>query len=218
MFVSVRNELLSDMVIVFTDSSSSCSNGSVDSKRFSSSGDDYILPRTFTRGKTLARITCKNCNQRCIGKIVQTISTDQSNNSTFAASDVNRAKSNASFYHVSCFVCSVCSSSLSRSCGDETGYFEHSGRLFCPKHYQILFGEKCAVCDHYLSGQTLSVFGKQFHKNCLTCNCCGSQIEGNERISNLTSFTAGGSILCNKCSKSICNEDNFLRYVCKLWN
>ena len=200
------------MVLVFTDSSSSCSSGRcLDSISYSSFEDGYTVP-PLTRNRAKARITCKSCNQRCLGKIVQTISTDQSDDSNCVlGADRGVTKPRASFYHVSCFVCSVCSISLSRNVGDETGYFERSGRLFCPKHYQILFGEKCTFCNNYLSGQTLSVFGKQFHKNCLVCNGCGSQIEANERISNFASFSTGGNVLCNKCSKMVCNEDNFLR-------
>ncbi|CAF1266367.1 unnamed protein product [Adineta steineri] len=85
---------------------------------------------------------------------------------TFASNEqiVNAA---GQIWHTQCFVCAQCFQPF------ENGlYFEHDGRKYCERDFQMLFAPCCAECKHPIVGRVIRALQKCFHPDCFHCYLC----------------------------------------------
>ncbi|UJR09881.1 hypothetical protein I4U23_014103 [Adineta vaga] len=70
-------------------------------------------------------------------------------------------------WHTQCFVCAQCFQPF------ENGlYFEHEGRKYCERDFQMLFAPCCAECEHPIVGRVIRAIQKCFHPDCFRCHLC----------------------------------------------
>ncbi|CAF0900674.1 unnamed protein product [Adineta ricciae] len=70
-------------------------------------------------------------------------------------------------WHTQCFVCAQCFQPF------ENGlYFEHDGRKYCERDFQMLFAPCCAECAHPIVGRVIRAIQKCFHPDCFRCHVC----------------------------------------------
>lgn len=94
--------------------------------------------------------------------------------------------------HADCFVCTECLMPFA-----EGKFFENSGRLFCEKDYQALFGSRCARCGETISGRSITALDMKWHPEHFMCDECGKPLAG-------TSFMKRfGRPLCKECLELI---------------
>ncbi|KAM3824153.1 filamin-binding LIM protein 1 isoform 2-T3 [Vipera latastei] len=72
-------------------------------------------------------------------------------------------------YHVKCFTCRMCHSSLAGQ-----SYYQKEGRPLCTACYQTL--EKCDACQAVILHEIVWALGKGYHPECFTCVACSRQI------------------------------------------
>ncbi|GIY35920.1 actin-binding LIM protein 1 [Caerostris extrusa] len=70
-------------------------------------------------------------------------------------------------FHVNCFKCAVCSSSLAQG-----GFFFKEGKYYCTTDYQKIFGTKCAACNKFVEGEVVTALGSTYHQKCFVCGRC----------------------------------------------
>ncbi|XP_058017484.1 filamin-binding LIM protein 1 isoform X2 [Ahaetulla prasina] len=73
-------------------------------------------------------------------------------------------------YHVTCFTCRVCHSSLAGQ-----SYYQKEGRPLCLACYQETL-EKCNACQASILSEIVWAVGKGYHPECFTCVACSQQI------------------------------------------
>lgn len=73
------------------------------------------------------------------------------------------------YFHISCFKCRVCQSSLAQG-----GFFCKDGDYYCTRDYQERFGTKCSHCGRFVEGEVVTALGKTYHSGCFTCARCRS--------------------------------------------
>jgi len=76
-------------------------------------------------------------------------------------------------WHKDCFSCKGCNRSLM----DTSFASGENGAPYCSKCYDEQFGVKCGRCGSAISGQYLSIGGKEYHKECFVCENCGNQFD-----------------------------------------
>ncbi|XP_039223085.1 filamin-binding LIM protein 1 [Crotalus tigris] len=73
-------------------------------------------------------------------------------------------------YHVRCFTCRTCHSSLAGK-----SYYQKEGRPLCTACYQETL-EKCDACQDFILHEIVWALGKGYHPECFTCVACSRQI------------------------------------------
>jgi len=76
-------------------------------------------------------------------------------------------------WHKDCFSCKGCNKTLM----DTSFASGEDGAPYCSKCYDNQFGVKCGRCGSAISGQYLSIAGKEYHKECFVCENCGNQFD-----------------------------------------
>jgi len=78
-------------------------------------------------------------------------------------------------FHLSCYCCTVCGTSLLHS-----DAFEHSGEFVCQKDFRKLTAERCTVCgEPLIDRRVIVISGNKRHEKCLKCKSC-SRVIGRE--------------------------------------
>ncbi|XP_013785692.1 actin-binding LIM protein 3-like, partial [Limulus polyphemus] len=114
------------------------------------------------------KVTCEACRKKCIG---------------------NALRVQEKYFHVDCFKCTVCSTSLASG-----GFFFKAGCYYCTADYQKKFGTKCAACGDYVEGEVVSALGNTYHQRCFVCARCRKVFPTGEKVT----YT-GKECLCSKC-------------------
>jgi LIM domain-containing protein 2 len=92
-------------------------------------------------------------------------------------------------WHKECFVCSSCNKTLISSGFSKTD----SNQPICADCHDNLFGMKCAGCNQAIRSNYISMGGKNYHKDCFTCESCGKPFGGK------VAKTPDGRYLCTAC-------------------
>ncbi|XP_023215767.1 actin-binding LIM protein 3-like [Centruroides sculpturatus] len=116
----------------------------------------------------MGKVLCEGCKKKCVG-------------SALRVQDKH--------FHVDCFKCSVCSTSLAHG-----GFFLKEGHYYCAKDYQKKFGTKCVNCGEYVEGEVVTALGNTYHQKCFVCARCRQPFPTGEKVT----FT-GKECLCSKC-------------------
>ena len=119
------------------------------------------------------------------------------------------AKLDKQIFHVKCFVCHSCKSSL---VGKEV--YVKDGRNFDHKCYISFFSDRCDICHHYIIGNNetyIKTKEKTYHQHCYVCSQCGNSlkrkryyIDGNKRICQ--NCVAGNRFLPSLTSEAMLDE------------
>ncbi|KAG8202041.1 hypothetical protein JTE90_010409 [Oedothorax gibbosus] len=116
----------------------------------------------------MGKVLCENCKKKCVG---------------------NALKVQSKHFHVDCFKCVVCSSSLASG-----GFFFKEGKYYCTADYQKMFGTKCGACNKFVEGEVVTALGSTYHQKCFVCGRCQQPFPPGENVT----FT-GKECLCAKC-------------------
>ncbi|GIY08705.1 actin-binding LIM protein 3 [Caerostris darwini] len=116
----------------------------------------------------MGKVLCENCKKKCVGSTL---------------------KVQNKHFHVNCFKCAVCSSSLAQG-----GFFFKEGKYYCTADYQKIFGTKCAACNKFVEGEVVTALGSTYHQKCFVCGRCRQPFPPGEKVT----FT-GKECLCSKC-------------------
>ncbi|CAF3995052.1 unnamed protein product [Rotaria sordida] len=88
-------------------------------------------------------------------------------------------------------------------------YFEHEGRKYCERDFQILFAPCCAECKQVIVGRIIRALQKCFHPDCFRCQLC-----------HIPLFEIGfsknnGRALCRECyTKEKAKDPSVSQYIC----
>uniref|UniRef100_A0A670ZUS8 Filamin binding LIM protein 1 n=1 Tax=Pseudonaja textilis TaxID=8673 RepID=A0A670ZUS8_PSETE len=111
-------------------------------------------------------------------------------------------------YHVRCFTCRVCHSSLA---GER--YYQKEGRPLCVACYQTTL-EKCDACQASILSEIVWAVGKGYHPECFTCVDCSRQIgsdafavDDEQRALCLPDFYRRFAPVCGVCEEPIIPQD-----------
>jgi len=114
------------------------------------------------------------------------------------------AKLDTRVYHVNCFTCDRCQSSLA----GKAVHIE-DGKKYDEECYQLVATKRCDICEQPITGDNekyIKAKGKMYHTNCYVCSQCGTSlrknrhtVEGKKRIcqacvnANRVSGASGGN-------------------------
>ncbi|KAJ6223678.1 hypothetical protein RDWZM_002223 [Blomia tropicalis] len=125
--------------------------------------------------KPLGKVLCSNpeCSKKCTGNVLRV---------------------GTNYYHVGCFICHDCKSSLAQG-----GFFTQTNEKgkaasYCTKCYQQSFGTKCAACNRFVEGEVVTALGNTYHQHCFRCNRCNQPFSTGEKVT-----WTGKECICNKC-------------------
>ncbi|CAF3159464.1 unnamed protein product [Rotaria sp. Silwood2] len=107
-------------------------------------------------------------------------------------------------WHTQCFVCAQCFQPF------ENGiYFEHEGRKYCERDFQMLFAPCCAECKQAIVGRIIRALQKCFHPDCFRCQLCHiSLLEIGFSKNN-------GRALCRECYTKEKSKDSIVsQHIC----
>ncbi|XP_034257494.1 filamin-binding LIM protein 1 [Pantherophis guttatus] len=111
-------------------------------------------------------------------------------------------------YHVTCFTCRVCHSSLAGQ-----SYYQKEGRPLCVTCYQETL-EKCDACQAFIQSEIVWAVGKGYHPECFTCVACSQQIgsdafavDDDQRALCLPDFYRRFAPVCGVCEEPIIPQD-----------
>ncbi|XP_058017483.1 filamin-binding LIM protein 1 isoform X1 [Ahaetulla prasina] len=111
-------------------------------------------------------------------------------------------------YHVTCFTCRVCHSSLAGQ-----SYYQKEGRPLCLACYQETL-EKCNACQASILSEIVWAVGKGYHPECFTCVACSQQIgsdafavDDDQRALCLPDFYRRFAPVCGVCEEPIIPQD-----------
>lgn len=116
----------------------------------------------------MGKVLCELCKKKCSG---------------------NALRVQDRYFHVECFKCAVCTSSLAQG-----GFFFRDGKYYCTSDYQKMFGTKCAGCGQFVEGEVVTALGNTYHQKCFVCARCRQQFPSGEKVT----YT-GKECLCSKC-------------------
>ncbi|GFY72981.1 actin-binding LIM protein 1 [Trichonephila inaurata madagascariensis] len=116
----------------------------------------------------MGKVLCEVCKKKCSG---------------------NALRVQDRYFHLDCFKCAECSSSLAQG-----GFFVNGGLYYCSKDYQKLFGTRCAECGDYVEGEVVTALGNTYHQKCFVCASCRQPFPSGEKVT----YT-GKDVLCTKC-------------------
>ncbi|XP_035229700.1 actin-binding LIM protein 1-like [Stegodyphus dumicola] len=116
----------------------------------------------------MGKVLCETCKKECVGSVL---------------------KVQNKYFHVECFKCVVCSSSLAHG-----GFFFKEGSYYCTADYQRMFGTKCVACNNFVEGEVVTALGSTYHQKCFICARCHQTFPPGEKVT----FT-GKECLCIRC-------------------
>lgn len=98
-------------------------------------------------------------------------------------------------YHPECFACCVCKKQLDNG-KYHTKYDDEKKppKIYCDKHYDELFSQKCCKCNKPLETKYVTANNKNYHHKCFKCEFCGKVIDSSY-------VTVDNKICCPKCKK-----------------
>uniref|UniRef100_A0A8D9B3D0 Actin-binding LIM protein 1 n=2 Tax=Cacopsylla melanoneura TaxID=428564 RepID=A0A8D9B3D0_9HEMI len=132
----------------------------------------------------MVKAYCSCCKKKCSGEVLRV---------------------QDKYFHISCFQCSVCKSSLAQG-----GYFNKDGVYYCTRDYQSKYGTKCAQCGDYVEGDVVTALGNTYHQKCFTCGRCRQVFPSGDRVTY-----QGKEFFCTKCVQipptTIINNNNILK-------
>ncbi|XP_018323597.1 LIM domain kinase 1 [Agrilus planipennis] len=94
-------------------------------------------------------------------------------------------------WHLECFRCSACDTSLSN------WYFEKDGLLFCKEDYWARYGESCQHCSEIITGPVMVAGEHKFHPECFCCGSCGAFIGDGDSYA----LVERSKLYCGQCYK-----------------
>ncbi|XP_035204592.1 actin-binding LIM protein 2-like, partial [Stegodyphus dumicola] len=114
------------------------------------------------------KVLCETCKKKCVGSVL---------------------KVQNEYFHVECFKCVVCSSSLAHG-----GFFFKEGSYYCTADYQRMFGTKCAACNNFVEVEVVTALGSTYHQKFFICARCHQPFPPGEKVT----FT-GKERICIRC-------------------
>ncbi|CAG0880026.1 unnamed protein product [Darwinula stevensoni] len=120
----------------------------------------------MAKGK--GKAACGLCGKKCSGEVL---------------------KVQDNYFHVTCFKCAACNTSLERG-----GFFFKENNYYCTRDYQKYYGTKCGGCGEYVEGEVVTALGNTYHRKCFRCGRCKEPFPSGDRVT----FT-GKDCLCQRC-------------------
>lgn len=107
-------------------------------------------------------------------------------------------------WHTQCFLCAQCFQPF------ENGiYFEHEGRKYCERDFQMLFAPCCAECKKPIVGRIIRAIEKCFHADCFRCQICRTLLVEIGFSKN------NGRALCRDChTKEKAKDPSVIQHKC----
>eukprot|EP00127_Corallochytrium_limacisporum_P005467 Clim_evm15s206 gene=Clim_evmTU15s206 len=93
-------------------------------------------------------------------------------------------------YHKECFVCGGCTKQF-----EELSFVRYQGAPWHQECYQATFSTTCSTCHGQLISEFVIFDDHHYHRECLVCNGCKTELDASHPISILPSGPA-----CQKCS------------------
>eukprot|EP00112_Aurelia_sp_Birch-Aquarium-sp1_P012577 Seg2645.3 transcript_id=Seg2645.3/GoldUCD/mRNA.D3Y31 product="Actin-binding LIM protein 1" protein_id=Seg2645.3/GoldUCD/D3Y31 len=115
---------------------------------------------------------CGKCNKICYGEVLE---------------------AHGEFFHQNCFKCKACLRELMTN-----GFFLFENEFYCTNDYNKLFGIKCAGCDNFIEGESISILDDSFHEECFICATCRTPFPPGAKV-NLN----GNDYICENCVQGV---------------
>lgn len=93
-------------------------------------------------------------------------------------------------WHINCFACSSCKTSLK-----DSGFHDYAGSLVCAVCYTQKTSKRCNVCQKPIVGKGVQWNFSVFHLECFQCSSCEKHLSGGEKLSE-----EQGHLFCQSCA------------------